>query len=154
MAYESLTREAYQNNIDIYEKPLKPRVKGLYSDNIIWINKHIETKAEKICVLAEELGHYHTSFGNILDQSKINNRKQEKMARRWPWNKLITPKKLILAFKDGCRSKHEIAEYLNITEPFLEEGIIFYREKYGTQMQVDNNYILYLDPLAVYEIIE
>jgi len=154
MAYESLTREAYQNNIDIYEKPLKPRVKGLYSDNIIWINKHIETKAEKICVLAEELGHYHTSFGNILDQSKINNRKQEKMARRWAWNKLITPKKLILAFKDGCRSKHEIAEYLNITEPFLEEGIIFYREKYGTQMQVDNNYILYLDPLAVYEIIE
>lgn len=147
--YEKLLNEVLHNDIDIYEEPMQPRIKGLYSDNVIWLNKNLPTNVEKAVVLAEELGHYHTTVGNILDQSNVNNRKQEKMARKWAWDYLVTPKKLIEACEDGCRSMFEIAEMLDITEDFLKEGLTFYKEKYGTQIQVDDNHILYLDPLGV-----
>lgn len=44
---------------------------GLIKGNKIAIRKNIETQKEKSCVLAEELGHYYTSSGDILDQSKV-----------------------------------------------------------------------------------
>lgn len=51
--------------------------KGLYADNIIWINKYLPTSVEKACILAEELGHHYTTAGDILDQNDIENCKQE-----------------------------------------------------------------------------
>lgn len=151
MSYESLLNEAFQKNIDIYEEPMKPKIKGLYADNVIWINQNISTSMEKACVLAEEIGHYHTTVGDIIDQSKIQNVKQEIVARKWAWNHLITPSNLVEAFENGCRSRFEIAEMLNITEYFLEEGLKFYRDQYGTEIQVDEDHTLFLDPLTVFK---
>lgn len=154
ISYEILLDEAEQRDIYIQEEPMKRRIKGLYADNVIWINENISTEVEKACVLAEELGHYHTSNGDIIDQSKLGNRKQEQRARKWAWNHLVTPKKLVEAFQKGCRSRFEVAEMLNVTESFLEQGLKFYQQKYGTEIQVDETYTLYLDPLAVYEAIK
>lgn len=154
MPYEKLLNEALHHEIYIQEEPMKPRIKGLYGDNVIWINKNINTSVEKAMVLAEELGHYHTTTGDIIDQSKLENRRQEQRARKWAWNHLVTPRKLVQAFQSGCRSKFEIAEMLNVTESFLEQGLKFYREKYGTEIQVDGTYTLFLEPLAVYEAIK
>lgn len=148
--YEKLLNKAHKHGIDTFEQPMQPKIKGLYSDNVIWINKNIKSTTEKACILAEELGHYHTSFGDILDQSTLGNRKQERLARKWAWNYLVTPEKLVESFKKGCRSRYEIAKFLNVTESFLEEALTFYREKYGTEIKVDGKYTLYLDPLAVY----
>ena len=47
------------------------RIKGLYCDGYIAINKDIETETERACILAEELGHYYTSSGDIIDQRNI-----------------------------------------------------------------------------------
>lgn len=154
MSYEKLLNEAYQLKIDVYEEPMKARNKGLYGDNVIWINKNIRTSIEKACVLAEELGHYHTSVGDIIDQSKIQNIKQEKLARKWASNRLVSPARLIDAFEYGCRSRYEIADFLNVTELFLDDSLNFYREKYGAEMQVDEIHTLFLDPLAVYKTIK
>lgn len=151
MPYEKLLNEAYQCSIDIYEEPMKPRIKGLYADNVIWINKDIDTSIEKACVLAEEIGHYHTSVGDILDQSVTQNVKQEKQARKWAWNYLVTPDQLVHAFNEGCRSKYEIANMLEVTEAFLEEALNFYKEKYGNEVRVDGDHYLLFDPLAVYK---
>lgn len=151
MPYEKLLNEALQHNIDIYEEPMKPRIKGLYANNVIWINKDIDTSIEKACVLAEEIGHHHTSVGDILDQSIVHNVKQEKQARKWACNHLITPEKLVLTFKEGCRSKYEVADMLEVTEAFLEEALTFYREKHGNEVKIDDNHTLFLDPLAVYK---
>lgn len=150
MLYEKLLDEAYKEDVDVYEKKMNGNIKGLYSDNVIWLNERLSTH-DKACTLAEELGHYYTSVGDILDQSKIENVKQEKMARKWASNKLVPPLKLIEAFKDGCRSRFEIAEYLNVTESFLEESLTFYREKYGSEIKVNDTYTLFLDPLGVYK---
>ncbi|MDC3414307.1 ImmA/IrrE family metallo-endopeptidase [Terrihalobacillus insolitus] len=149
--YERLQSEALELNIDVQERILKKRIKGLYGDNVIWINKTIETSIEKACVLAEEIGHYHTTIGNILEQSILSNVKQEKLARKWAYKRMIPLEKLIDCFKSGCKSRYEIAEMLKVTEEFLEESLEFYRKKYGTKVKVDDKHILYLSPLAVLE---
>ncbi|GAA5416232.1 hypothetical protein Pryu01_01264 [Paraliobacillus ryukyuensis] len=150
--YECLQLEAAKLHIDVQEHHMKGKIKGLYSDNVIWINKRIKTQTEKACVLAEELGHHHMTVGDILDQSKIFNVKQEKLARKWAHQKLTPPELFIKAYKNGCRSRYEIAEYLNVTEEFLKESIKYFREKYGREIKIDDFTYLMLDPLGVYEL--
>lgn len=147
--YESLLREASQQyGIDIREKKMPPRIKGLYADNVIWINRNLPTVAEKSCVFAEELGHYHTSIGDILNQSKLLNRKQEKIARSWAYDRLIPLQKFIDAYHDGVRNRYEMAEYLGVTEDFLQAALERYKEKYGIQKTV-GQYTIQFDPLGV-----
>ena len=54
--YETLAREAENECIEVIEISFKGKIKGLYYNRVIAINKHIETTAEKTCILAEELG--------------------------------------------------------------------------------------------------
>ena len=54
----------------VKEKPLSES-DGLIKGNRIAIRKDIPTQTEKACVLAEELGHYYTSSGDIMDQNII-----------------------------------------------------------------------------------
>lgn len=143
-AYEALLDEACDMGLTVKEKPLKfnnGRIKG----NRIAIHKGLDTQTEKACVLAEELGHYHTSVGNILDMSVLANRKQERQARLWAYNKLIGLTGLIRAYEHGCKDKFEIAEYLDVTEEYLEDCIDCYRDKYG-EYKIVGNYTIYFIP--------
>ncbi|MED1800686.1 ImmA/IrrE family metallo-endopeptidase [Brevibacillus porteri] len=153
MTYEELYQEATQLGIDIYEMPLKPRINGLYGDNVIGINKFIPTSTEKVCILAEELGHYFTSSGDILDQSEIANRKQEKRARSWGYEKLIPLNRFVQAHKHGIRNRYELADHLGVTEDFLESAINRYIEKYGTHVMVGTSIVTF-EPLGVAKLFE
>ena len=104
---------------------------------------------EKACVLAEELGHHYTTYGNILDQSDTSNRKQELRARAWAYNKQIGLLGLIRAYEYGCQNRFEIAEYLEVTEEVLEECLVFYRNKYGMCQSVDNYVVYFIPNLAI-----
>lgn len=150
MKYEALLDEANNNGLIVKEKLLQSsdgRIKG----NRIAIRKDIETSAEKNCVLAEELGHYHTTVGDITNLSDSQNRKQERQARLWGYNKLIGLPGIIKAFQSGCHSRHETAEYLDVTEEFLQECIDCYRDKYGVCKKVDNYTVFFIPNLAVME---
>lgn len=150
MNYETLLDEAHQEGLIVKEKPLKynnGRIKG----KRIAIRKDIDTFTEKGCVLAEELGHHHTSVGNILDMNDVRNRKQERQARLWGYNKLIGLSGIINAFRAGCQNRHEIADLLDVTEEYLQECIDCYRDKYGVYTIVDNYIIYFIPNLAVME---
>lgn len=150
MNYEALLDEAHQEGLTVREKPLKynnGRIKG----KRIAIRQDIETKKEKTCVLAEELGHHHTSVGDIIDMNDIQNRKQERQARLWGYNKLIGLSGIVSAFRTGCQSRHEIADYLDVTEEYLQECIDCYRGKYGICTEVDNYVIYFIPNLVVME---
>ena len=88
MGYENLLNECSNLGINVKEVVLKSS-DGRCKGNRIAINKNLSTQTEKKCVLAEELGHYHTTYGDILDQTKIENIKQEIIARRWGYEKLV-----------------------------------------------------------------
>jgi Zn-dependent peptidase ImmA (M78 family) len=62
LMYEELVNEAQENGVDVIEMSFNGNLKGLYSQNTIAINSKLKTSKEKNCVLAEELGHHHTSF--------------------------------------------------------------------------------------------
>jgi len=153
MNYEALLDEAHQEGLVVKEKPLRynnGRIKG----KRIAIRKDIETNTEKTCVLAEELGHYYTTTGDILDQSDTMNRKQEYRARLWGYNRLIGLMGIINAYIHGCQTLYEMAAYLDVTEEYLREAIFCYRNKYGVYKKI-NNYVVYFEPcLKVCEILD
>lgn len=151
--YEELCQNASDAEVKIIDYPFSSgRIKGLYCDGTIALDKHICADSEKACVLAEELGHHYTTSGDILDQSIVENRKQEKLARTWAYNKLIGLVGIVDCYKSGCHSRSEMADHLDVTEEFLCEALERYRNKYGTYTAVDN-YIIFFEPsLAVLEI--
>ncbi|MDJ0305359.1 ImmA/IrrE family metallo-endopeptidase [Dehalobacter sp.] len=150
--YEALCQEICKQGIKIYEVPMNPRNKGLYSDNIICINQRMD-KREKICTIAEEHAHYLTTSGNILDLTDVRNRKQEKRARNWAYEKLIPLQSFVKAYKEGIRNRYELAEFLEVTEEFLDAAISRYKEKYGLYVEW-TSYLIYFDPLGVFESFE
>ncbi|HBB27656.1 MAG TPA: hypothetical protein DC000_00100 [Clostridiales bacterium] len=148
MTYNQLLQVAEDEDIEVIEMSFKGGINGLYSDNTIAINSNIETLIEKKCVLAEELGHHFTSIGNILDQKSISSRKQEIIARRWGYDKLISLRKLIQAFNYGCRNKYELADFLDITEQYLDEILKYFEAKYGLYVEI-GDYCIYFNPLTI-----
>lgn len=149
MNYEDLLIE-YDNKLKIKELPLKYNLKGLYKNGKILIKSDMSDK-EKYCILAEEIGHHYTSSGNILDQDKLENRKQEVIARRWGYEKLVGIVDLINAWKKGINNRHDLAEYLNVTESFLLEAIEYYKTKYGTYYIIDSYCIMFEPSLNIIE---
>lgn len=144
--YEELNQEAYDQGVLVKEVCLRSNSDGLYKNKKIAINKNtLSTIPEKTCVLAEELGHYYTSHGNILDLSDIKNARQEYQARLYAYNELVGLYGLINAWKASCRTKHEICEYLNITEKFFDDALECYKSKYGVYTVVDD-YIIIFQP--------
>lgn len=103
----------------------------------------------KFYVLSEELGQHYTSSGNILDQSDTMNQKQEYRARLYGYNLKVGLMGIVQAYEHKCRNLYEMAEYLDVTEKYLQEALVTYRNKYGACKEVDN-YIIFFEPhLAV-----
>lgn len=148
MTYEELLIQSDSKDIQVKEVPLRED-DGRINGNRIGIRKDIPTQAEKSCVLAEELGHYHTTYGDILDLDNVQNRKQEFRARMWGYDRLIGLKGIIQTYKRGCRNPAEMAEELDVTEEYLLEALNAYRSKFGTRTTADG-YVIYFEPsLAV-----
>lgn len=148
--YEALLQEAPITVDDCADLPLE--YVGLYVETgkakVILIDKVINLNSVKTCILAEELGHYYTSVGNIIDLTDIRNRKQEKRAMNWAYEKLIPLKSFVVASKEGISNRYELAEFLDVTEEFLEQAIAHYKEKYGLYAEW-TSYLIYFDPLGV-----
>ena len=149
MKYDTLLDEANAEGISIKERPFKTydgRLKG----KDIYLRKDMNT-TEKSCVLAEELGHHYTTVGNILDMESIQNRKQERQARLHGYNRLIGLAGLIEAYEHGCQNRYEIAEFLEVTDEFLEDCINCYQDKYGEYKTVDNYTIYFIPNLMIFK---
>ncbi len=151
--YEELLTDADKENIIVTDQfdLSGTRLKGLYCDGTIALNRDMYIESEKTCVLAEELGHHYTTVGDIMDQTNVTNRKQERRARIWAYHKLLSLNDLIDSYVCGCQNRYEIAEHLNVTEEFLMDCLSYYREKYGICVKQDN-YVIYFEPLGVLEL--
>lgn len=154
MIYDNLLNEAQCNNIYVIENAdFSSRADGLINGNVIGLNRQIRSLRKRSCVLAEELGHYHTSTGDILDLDNVSNRKQEYHARIWAYDKLIGLTGIISSYEVGCKNAYEMADHLGVTEAFLLEALSCYRVKYGPRTKLDN-YVIYFEPnLGVLELI-
>ena len=146
--YEKLLIKAENEGVLVVEvdcKSNKPCAKC--KGNIIYINKNT-TIEEKYCLLAEELGHYKLTVGNITKLQDVKDVKQELLARKWSYENLIPINNLIEALSIGINSIEEITEYFNVTENFFYKTIEFYKRKYGIYF-VGNDYLLRFEPLKL-----
>jgi hypothetical protein len=143
LEYEALLKEYDATELIIKEKDLQGS-NGRIRGNRIAIKKDISLR-QKACVLAEELGHYHTTVGDILDQTDVSNRKQERTARLWAYNKQIGLSGLIHCFEARCQNIHEMADHLDVTEAFLQDALECYRQKYGICTSYQQ-YTIYFEP--------
>ena len=148
MTYEELLNEADIAGLIVKEKPLQSS-DGRIFGNRIAVRKNIPTLKEKSCVLAEELGHYYTTVGNIIDMQDIRNVKQERKARVGAYDELIGLTGLIRAFERCCQSRYEIADFLGVTEEFLSDALNYYKVKYGESTVIDHYIIRFIPSLMV-----
>lgn len=150
MNYEELLMTADAEGLIVREKQLigsNGRCKG----RRIAIRQNLPTIAEKADVLAEELGHYYTTVGRIINQSSVRDLKQEQSARLWAYNHRIGLSGIIQGYRQHCRNRYELAECLGVSEETLKEALEMYRAKYGRSVEIDG-YVIFFEPsLAVME---
>lgn len=127
--YECLMAQYPQ--IDIREDYRMPKgLSGLYFDSSIRINKLLSAY-EKTGVLAEEIGHHETSYGDILDLGDVRKKKLEVVARRWGYEKIISLDKLVKCFEYGYITIEDVCLYLEVTDSYLKKALDYYNVKYG-----------------------
>lgn len=148
MTYDELLIEADEIGLIVKEAPLVLS-DGLCVGNKIAIRKDITTSIQKADTLAEEMGHYYTTVGDIIEMQNIEDEKQERAARLWAYNKQIGLSGIIEAFKAHCTDRFEMAGFLSVSEEFLQEALECYRRIYGTGTMIDNYYIRFEPNLQI-----
>lgn len=147
MTYDELLMEYSTQELVIKEKPLRSSL-GRIKSNKIAIKKDMPTVC-KTCVLAEEIGHYYTGVGNILDQEDTSSIKQEQKGRIWAYEKLIGLQGIVEAYEFGCQSLYAVADYLSVTEEFLKDALVYYEQKYGICTNYECYIIYFIPSLSV-----
>lgn len=152
--YEVVLQEAAEKGYKVFENlHFESDAKGLINGHNIGLSVSLETTAEKCCILAEELAHAEVSRSNIIDQTTWKGRHEEMIARRRSYDKLIGIDGLLDAFEAGCQSRYEAAEFLGVTEEFLQAAVNGYIEKYGYYLR-RGDYLITLAPIGVYKVYE
>lgn len=123
---------AEEQGIVVYYHNFSNFIKGIYwfesnMPPIIGLDKSLRTSPPLLrCVLAEELGHYFTSYGpqvahefcNYSARTAIS--KMEYKALYWAANYLIPENDLLDVVCSGLYEPWEIAEHFNVTEEFAK----------------------------------
>ena len=135
--YEEQLQKAADSDVLVIEKynmgndPDHAPIDGLYIDGCIALSSDLQTTAQKSTALAEEMAHHERTVGDILDQSDSSNRRQEQNARTLAYDRLIGLRGLASAIEHGCVNRYEAAEYLDVTEEFLQDALDRYQQIYG-----------------------
>jgi hypothetical protein len=138
------------NAIEVIDRELPcKKLKGLYVDRTVVLKPGMSS-VERCCILAEELGHYATSKGNIVDYRVQRSRDQEHLARFWACERLITFRKLQ---ESCCRCwpcMSALASFWNISDEFLRNACACFKKEYGCELLTqDNEYRISLNPFSV-----
>ncbi|EOU1603938.1 ImmA/IrrE family metallo-endopeptidase [Clostridium perfringens] len=118
---------------EVYFK--SPSIEGIYfkvsgMNPIIGVHKNLLTDTRKyISVLTEELGHHFTSSGNLTSEcitysDKLNRSKQEKKARIWAANFLISDNEIIGAILQNVNTIYGLSLHFNVTEEIIKYKLL------------------------------
>ena len=151
---EQMEQFAHENNISLFIDSLPKEMSGFYYRNVkygirsITLSNNLDTTAEKICILAEELEHFISTPEDLFVASHSVREKYEKMARFCAVKRLMPFEKLINAKLLSINNSFELADYLNITVDFLQAGIKAYKDHFGLSVPY-KDFIIYFDPFDI-----
>lgn len=136
--------------IEIEETNRLPKFQpGLYINGKIFINRNLP-ETRKAEVLYEELAHHKLTYGNILDQSKFNNRKFENYARRHGYEAALPLRIIVVAHHYGVSNLYELAEYVQLSEKHVLEILEHYKNRHGIGTHY-GDYSITFEPLRVFK---
>lgn len=130
--FEQMEQAAYERGILVMQNILDENSEyhgfflEVHGQPVILINRH-KTTAEKTIALMEELAHHETTTGNILDQTKVENRKAEKYARVRMYEGLLPA--IQSAIRNGSVFHWEVAEEADIPHETLLEIVEYCDQK-------------------------
>ena len=113
-----------------FKKDMHNKHGAFIIDTDIYINKN-NSYENIIGHIAEELGHYETSVGDLSILDTIEKTQQEKRARQYGYRYLVSLDELITCYKLGLTEYWEIAEFLEITPKYLWSSINYYKDAHG-----------------------
>lgn len=147
--YENLLNE-YSKEVDIVETNLFEKVGlyGVYRNGIIFL-EHSLNITEKKEILIEEYNHFQKTVGIILDENPIDNAKQENLARRLTYERLLPLESIINCYYDGLIYYHEVADHLSISEELLIEAVNYYKATMGIVFHFRNYMIVFGNTITV-----
>ncbi|MDZ5758733.1 hypothetical protein RAK27_08715 [Carnobacterium maltaromaticum] len=99
-------------------------------DKDVYVNTN-RSYEQILCNVCEEIGHYETSVGDLSVLDTIEKQQQEKRARQYGYQYLVSLDELVACYKLGLTEYWEIAEFLEITPQYLWESINYYKEAHG-----------------------
>ncbi len=153
--YESLEQHAADRKIELYTAPLPDPIKGLYFSrnefHAITLSSALDTSPERVTVLAEELGHYHTTPINLFTAPAPISAMYERRATAWAANALIPLSSIVEAWRAGVRSRWELAEYLGVAEELTVRALELHRARCGLSVCVEGCLITF-DLLHIEEV--
>lgn len=120
-----------------FEPEMPGKQKGLYIDNIVYLNPN-QSKKELYCTVAEEIGHHLTTCGDIIDQDSIEKWQQEQRARDIGYMLAVPPKDIIDCYHERLEKVWECAEFLGVTEDTFTKAIKTYSKKYSQGLRYKN----------------
>lgn len=143
----------YYDDLDIKDTfDLPGKFHGFYDNGIILIDKNLPTSL-KYETLIEEVGHHKYTYGNIVDQSSISNKKYEMKARRYAFEKIVSLQGLVDAFNHGVQNIHELSDFFEVSTSFMQDSLEHYKAKYGLQVK-HGDYLIRFEPLTIYKNME
>ncbi|OEK70864.1 hypothetical protein AST02_05230 [Staphylococcus equorum] len=134
------------------------KVKGYYKRNkylpngLVILNNDYDHYIQN-GVLAEELGHHETSYGNITGvysrKDNINAARQELKARRYGFKLAVPLEKLIKCYKQGVWGDlYEMCLLIQIDRSYFFEAIEDYKKQFGNYVKYDG-YFIQFEPLKI-----
>ncbi len=126
----------------IYDANMPEGLPGLNVENIIYLNPNVPNH-ELNSTIAEELGHYLTTVGNIVDQKTNEERKQERKARDVGATLIVSPYDIIECFNEGCQTAQQCAAHLEVTEQTFIDAVTYYSQRFDGIVTQDNHIIFF-----------
>lgn len=123
---------------------------GLCLGDEIYININ-RSYYDQVGLLAEEVGHYMTSTGNIVDYTKVDNIRQELRARRKGAQLIIPLERLIACYFDSLQTEYDICLMLEVTPEYFREVIKDYQKQFGSYIEYDGYHIEF-EPIYIKEL--
>ncbi|MBO5339588.1 MAG: ImmA/IrrE family metallo-endopeptidase [Oscillospiraceae bacterium] len=87
---------------------------------------NISTAAEELVAVAHEGGHVFTGATHKVSSPYDLVAKHEYKADKWAVQRLISAEELDAAVADGYTDIHALAEYFNVTVPFMKKAVCFH----------------------------
>ncbi|OZS79484.1 hypothetical protein CF394_00840 [Tetzosporium hominis] len=137
--------------LTIREKKQMPKgLRGLNKGFQIFLNRD-DSLYKKHFLLAEEIGHYETTAGDITMLDSISKIKAEMVARRWGYEKIISLDDLVSCFEKNHLTAEDVCHDFEIESDDLKVILDHYFDKYGPSVE-HRGYIINFDPFIAINI--